>query len=131
MRVVLLQSAIQNPKSRIQNRVSALRRSSLGHGHGQAIGAGMHDSAPWKAEETIIGLSQLPVLSGFSRFGGCHEWHSVKPNTLGLKVLRTKTPARRLIINNMISISLDPKPVFLRSILNFIYVHLVICVEEE
>src|SRR5208282_5646389 len=38
------------------------------------------------------------------------EWHSVKPNTLGLKVLRTKTPARRPMINNMISISLDGKP---------------------
>src|SRR5208337_1970859 len=37
-----------------------------------AIGAGIDDSAPWKAEETIIDLSQLPVLSGFSRFGGCH-----------------------------------------------------------
>jgi len=33
-----------------------------------------------------------------------HEWHSVKPNTLGLKVLRTNTPARRPMINNMISI---------------------------
>ena len=51
---------------------SALRRSQLGHRHGQAIGAGMEDSAPWKTEETIIGLPQLPVLSGFSRFGGCH-----------------------------------------------------------
>ena len=49
---------------------SALRRSELGHGHGQAIGAGIDDSAPWKTEETIIGLSQLPVLSGVSRFGG-------------------------------------------------------------
>src|SRR5271166_3121039 len=39
-----------------------------------------------------------------------HEWHSVKLNTLGFKVLRRKTPAHRLIINNMISISLDPKP---------------------
>src|SRR5208337_1338815 len=39
-----------------------------------------------------------------------HEWHSVKPNTLGLKVLRTKTPARRPMINNMISISLGGKP---------------------
>src|SRR5271157_3270179 len=38
------------------------------------------------------------------------EWHSVKPNTLGLKVLRTKTPARRPMINNMISISRDGKP---------------------
>src|SRR5271157_1576325 len=32
----------------------------------------MDDSALWKTEETIIGLSQFPVLSGFSRFGGCH-----------------------------------------------------------
>src|SRR5208337_4439778 len=44
------------------------------------------------------------------RKGDSHEWHSVKPNTLGLKVLRTKTPARRPMINNMISISLDGKP---------------------
>ncbi len=42
--------------------------------------------------------------------GDSHEWHSVKPNTLGLNVLRTKTPARRPMINNMISISLDGKP---------------------
>src|SRR5271157_5831427 len=72
MRLVLLQSAIQNPKSRIQNRVSALRRSSLGHGHGQAIEARMHGSAPSKTEETIVGLPRLLVLSVFSRFGGCH-----------------------------------------------------------
>ncbi len=83
---------------------SALRRSSLGHGHGQAIGARMHGSAAWKTEETIVGLPRL------LRFGGCHEWHSVKLNTLGFKVLRRKTPAHRLILNNMISISLDPKP---------------------
>src|SRR5271166_4188987 len=92
MRLVLLQSAIQNPKSRIQNHVSALRRSELGHGHGQAIGARMHGSAPWKTEETIVGLPRLLVLSlfsrsdspdlvavtfhlsRFSRFGGCHLW---------------------------------------------------------
>ena len=72
MRRVLLQSAIQNPKSRIQNHVSALRRSELGHGHGQAIAARMHGSAPWKTEETIVGLPRLLVLSAFSRFGGCH-----------------------------------------------------------
>ncbi len=83
---------------------SALRRSSLGHGHGQAIGARMHGSAAWKTEETIVGLPRL------LRFGGCHEWHSVKLNTLGFKVLRRKTPAHRLIVNNMISLSLDPKP---------------------
>src|SRR5271157_361706 len=66
MRLVLLQSAIQNPKSRIQNHVSALRRSSLGHRHGQAIGARMHGSAPWKTEATIVGLPRLLVLSVFS-----------------------------------------------------------------
>src|SRR5208337_3870057 len=70
----------------------------------------MDDSAPWKTEETIVGWPRLLVLSVLSRFGGCHEWHSVKPNTLALKVLRTKTPARRQMINNMISISLDGKP---------------------
>jgi hypothetical protein len=64
---VLLQSAIQNPKSTIQNRVSALRRSKLGHGRGQAIGARMHGSAPLKTEETIVGLPRLLVLSAFSR----------------------------------------------------------------
>ena len=41
---------------------------------------------------------------------GRNGWHSVKLNTLGFKVLRRKTPAHRLIINNMISISLDLKP---------------------
>ena len=51
---------------------SALRRSELGHGHGQAIGAGMHGSAPWKIEETIVGLPRLLVLPVFSRFGGRH-----------------------------------------------------------
>src|SRR5271157_2410485 len=51
---------------------SALRRSKLGHGRGQAIGARMHGSAPWKTEETIVGLPRLLVLSVFSRFGGCH-----------------------------------------------------------
>ena len=45
---------------------SALRRSELGHGHGQAIGARMHGSAPWKTEETIVGLPRLLVLSGSS-----------------------------------------------------------------
>src|SRR5271157_5782059 len=67
MRLVFLQSAIQNPKSRIQNHVSALRRSQLGDGHSQAIGARMHGSAPWKTEETIVGLPRLLVLSVFSR----------------------------------------------------------------
>src|SRR5271157_2376187 len=42
---------------------SALRRSYLGHGHGQAIGARMHGSAPWKTEETIVGLPRLLVPS--------------------------------------------------------------------
>ena len=45
-----------------------------------------------------------------NRKGVRNEWHSVKLNTLGFKVLRRKTPAHRLIINNMIPISLDPKP---------------------
>src|SRR5271157_5629638 len=81
MRVVLLQSAIQNPKSRIQNRVSALRRSSLGHGHGQAIGARMRGSALWKTEETIVGLPRLLVLPVFSRFGGRHLSPPASPFT--------------------------------------------------
>src|SRR5271157_5430654 len=62
MRLVLLQSAIQNPKSRIQNHVSALRRSQLGHRHGQAIGSRMHGSAPWKTEETIIRLATVTCI---------------------------------------------------------------------
>ena len=52
--------------------VSALRRSYLDQGHGQAIEARMHGSAPWKTEETIVGLPRLLVLSVVSRFGGCH-----------------------------------------------------------
>ncbi len=32
----------------------------------------MHGSAPWKTEETIVGLPRLLILSVFSRFGGCH-----------------------------------------------------------
>ena len=51
----------------------------------------------------------LPSSTGPRQFGGCHEWHSVKLNTLSFKVLRRKTPAHRLIIGNMISISLDHK----------------------
>src|SRR5208283_3947113 len=47
-------------------------RPELGHGHGQAIGARLHGSAPWKTEETIVGLLRLLVLSAFSRCGGCH-----------------------------------------------------------
>src|SRR5208337_3497333 len=44
---------------------SALRRSLLGHGHGQAIGAGIDDSAPWKTEETIVGWPRLLVAVSF------------------------------------------------------------------
>jgi hypothetical protein len=32
----------------------------------------MQGSAPWKTEETIVGLPRLLVLSVFSRFGGRH-----------------------------------------------------------
>jgi hypothetical protein len=32
----------------------------------------MHGSAPWKTEETIVGLPRLLVFSVFSRFGDCH-----------------------------------------------------------
>src|SRR5271157_1752679 len=61
---------------------------------------------------SISGRLPLPAESGCPgpRKGNSHEWHSVKPNTLGLKVLRTKTPARRPMINNMISISPYGKP---------------------
>jgi len=51
----------------LRQSLSALRRSALGHGHGQAIGARMHGSAPWKTEETIVGLPRLLVLSVFFR----------------------------------------------------------------
>src|SRR5208337_2971205 len=44
---------------------SALRRSLLGHGHGQAIGAGIDDSGPWKNEETIVGWPRLLVAVSF------------------------------------------------------------------
>jgi len=36
--------------------------------------------------------------------GDSHEWHSVKLNTLGFKVLRRKTPAHRLIINGGVGV---------------------------
>src|SRR5208337_3359637 len=113
MRLVFLQSAIQNPKSRIQNHVSALRRSCLGHGHGQAIGARMHGSAPCKTEETIVGLPRLLVLSVFSRsdspdlvavtflhprFGGCHVSRlSISSMTLIVCMVQL-APPRRLIV---------------------------------
>jgi len=32
-----------------------------GHGHGQAIGAGIDDSAPWKTEETVTRLATVPA----------------------------------------------------------------------
>src|SRR5208337_196126 len=58
-----------------------------------------------------VGVLQIePADEPAERKGDSHEWHSVKPNTLGLKVLRQKTPAHRPMINNMISISLDGKP---------------------
>jgi len=65
-----------------------------------------------------VGLDRPLIPSAFvanlfrsrSRKGVRNEWHSVKLNTLGFKVLRRKTPAHRLIMNNMISISLDLKP---------------------
>ena|SRR5208337_2377755 len=75
-------------------------------------------------------LTQVGRKGDRGRKGDSYEWHSVKPNTLGLKVLRTKTPARRPIINNMISISLDGKPYVSEAysvlfIYNFIYLILV------
>ena len=45
-----------------------------GHGHGQAIGAGIDDSAPWKTEETVTRLAtvtsilQIWWLSPFAPF---------------------------------------------------------------
>src|SRR5208337_4279384 len=57
---------------------SALRRSLLGHGHGQAIGAPMHGSPPWKTEETIVGWPRLlrsdsPDLVAVTfHLSGCH-----------------------------------------------------------
>jgi len=58
----------------------------------------------------VSGTEKRLSCINIPEIGSRHEWHSVKPNTLGLKVLRTKTPAHRPIINNMISISLDRKP---------------------
>src|SRR5271157_5563602 len=64
----------------------------------------------WGQPRTWCPLRQVENRKRAMRMGDSIEWHSVKPNTLGLKVLRTKTPARRQMINNMISISLDGKP---------------------
>jgi len=50
-------------------------------GHGQAIGALMHGSAPWKTEETIVGLLRLLALPVLSRFGGCHLSAAPSPFT--------------------------------------------------
>src|SRR5271157_5943102 len=47
---------------------SALRRSSLGHGHGRTIGAGMDDSASRKTEETIIRLATVTQIWWLSPF---------------------------------------------------------------
>ena len=72
---------------------SALRRSELGHGHGQAIGARMHGSAPWKTEETIVGLPRLLVLSAFSRLVAVTFQLPGNPGDLGVSVGRSKRGA--------------------------------------
>src|SRR5271157_530306 len=64
----------------------------------------------WAVFHKAASILTVAVITLGRRKGIRKEWHSVKPNTLGLKVLRTKTPARRPIINNMISISLYGKP---------------------
>ena len=85
------------------------------------------DSGQKKVSGTEKRLSCINV----PEMGACHEWHSVKLNTLGFKVLRRKTPAYRLIIDNMISISLDLKPRVSEAYSIFIYFNLLISVGEE
>ena len=82
--------------------------------------APIHPILTWKSRpmDLLIALGSTHVIDATAATpSGCaatfepsYEWHSVKLNTLGFKVLRRKTPAHRLIINNMISISLDPIP---------------------
>src|SRR5208337_51991 len=96
MRLVFLQSAIQNPKSRIQNHVSALRRSSLGHGHGQAIGAPMHGSAPWKTEETIVGWPRL-LRSDSPDLVAATNGTRIRINVLRINDLRSTLTSIRFI----------------------------------
>jgi len=55
----------------------------------------MHGSAPWKTQETIVGLAQLPVLSGFSRFGGCHVYlraHDGNPDRVSIATIDFSDP---------------------------------------
>ncbi len=101
MRFVFLQSAIQNPESRIQNHVSALRRCQLGHGHGQAIGARMRGSAPWKTEETIVGLPRslvLSVLLTVKIFEACANF--LTPDGLGSCRKRRNFGAHRSLVQS-------------------------------
>src|SRR5271157_1006574 len=80
---------------------SALRRSSLGHGLGQAIGARMHGSAPWKTEETIVGLPRLLVLSVLLTFRilePCAD--SLTPDGLGSCRKRRNFGAHRSLVQS-------------------------------
>src|SRR5271157_5830180 len=94
-------ASVRNPKSRIQNHVSALRRSELGQGRGQAIGARMRGSAPWKTEETIVGLPRLLVLSvllTFRIFEPCAD--SLTPDGLGRCRKRRNFGAHRSLVQS-------------------------------
>jgi len=101
--------------------VSSYRRGELV----PFIGLGMSRRACSTWDQLILGLERKPresptinqlrasitqVPENSTENELWDEWHSVKLNTLGFKVLRRKTPAHRLIVNNMISISLYPKP---------------------
>ncbi len=57
----------------------------------------MQGSAPWKTEETIVGLPRLLVLSVFSRFGGCHlsTFHPSRPRLRGQDLSRKHLEAVR------------------------------------
>jgi len=80
---------------------SALRRSQLGHRHGRAIGAPMHGSAPWKTEETIVGLPRLLVLSvllTFTIFEPCAD--SLTPDGLGSCRKRRNFGAHRSLVQS-------------------------------
>src|SRR5271157_5188846 len=80
---------------------SALRRSKLDHGHGQAIGARMHGSAPWKTEETIVGwprLLVLTVLLRFKIFEACADF--LTPDGLGSCRKRRNFGAHRPLVQS-------------------------------
>src|SRR5271157_513720 len=83
---------------------SALRRSSLGHGRGKAIGARMHGSAPWKtvreasprvahAERRRAGVCSLTRGNLAARYADCARLVDQSGKKAG-KSLRIRSAAR-------------------------------------